>query len=147
MKYFKHCILALALLGLTQRGLAETETKISGYTIHHNAMTTDSLTPEVAQLYNIQRSKTRGLLTISVLKDQPEATGMPVRAKVTALAANLSSQLKTITLNEVIEGVAVYYIGTFRISNEETLRFQLEVTPEGTDQPLKASFAQQFFVD
>ncbi len=150
MKYLKHFtyyFLVLAYWGLSQGVLAENKTQIDGYTIHYAAITTNYLTPEIAKLYKIRRSNTRGMVTISVLKDQPEATGVPVRAKVTVHATNLNNQMRSIAVKEVIEGMAVYYIGDFGIRNAEDLTFQLEITPEGTEKILKASFKQEFFVD
>ena len=42
--------------------VAETSTTVEGYTIHHNAPTTDMLEPQIATAYGIQRSKNRGML-------------------------------------------------------------------------------------
>jgi hypothetical protein len=135
----------LTLIGSIQLALAENATQVDGYTIHHNALTTDNLTPGVAQAYNIQRSKNRGMLTISVLKNQANATGIPVKAVIKAQATNLNNQLRDITLHEVNEGGAIYYIADFRVSNEETLTFELEVTPEGADKTYTAKLTQEFF--
>jgi hypothetical protein len=147
MKRITSLVATLALLGLSQWAMGENATHVEGYTIHHNALTTDSLTPQVAKAYNIQRSKNRGLLTVSVLKDQPGTTGVPVKAQIKARATNLSSQLREIELREVDDGGAIYYIGDFRISNQETLNFQLEVTPSGTHHTYGATLSQQFFTE
>lgn len=143
LKYIFLCI----CIGFTPWVLAENSTHVDGYTIHHNALTTDTLTPSVAQAYNIQRSKNRGMLTVSVLKNQLGATGIPVKATIKVIATNLNSQLRNITLHEVNEGGAIYYIGDFRISNEETFDFQLEVTPEGSDKTYEAKLRQEFFTE
>lgn len=139
--------LLLSWIIFTQWVIAENSTQVDGYTIHHNALTTDVLTPNVAQAYNIQRSKNRGMLTVSVLKNQPSATGIPVKATIKVIATNLNSQLRSIALHEINEGGAIYYIGDFRISNEETLNFQLEVTPDGSDKSYTAKLSQEFFTE
>ena len=68
---------------------AENSTLVNGYTIHHNALTTDSLSPAVASAYRIQRSKGRGLVNISIMKNQKDRMGTPVSAKVMLSSRNL----------------------------------------------------------
>lgn len=147
MRNFTKYFMTLWLCGATQLTIAENATEVAGYTIHHNAITTDSLTPGVARAYNIQRSNSRGLITISVLKNQPNATGIPVKAEITVNATNLNGQLRSIKVREINEGGAIYYIGDFHISNEETLNFELEVTPVGDTKTYKANLTQDFFVE
>ena len=57
----------LLALALPVAALAENSTLVGGYTIHHNAMTTDTLTPQIAQMYDIQRSANRGMISVTVL--------------------------------------------------------------------------------
>ena len=137
----------LALTGMSVVALAENATQVPGYTIHHNAMTTDNLSPQVAKAYNIQRSKSRGLLNVSVIKEQPGTTGTPVKARVSATATNLSGQSRTIEMREVQDGDAIYYLADFRVTNEETLDFSLEVQPDGASKNYRASLRQQFFTE
>ncbi len=120
--------------------MAENATHIQGYTIHHNALTTDSLAPQVAKAYGIQRSKNRGMLNVSVLKDKEGSIGESVKAT----AANLSGQSRVIDMREVMDGDAVYYMGDFRVSNQETLNFNLTVNPMGAGS-YNAKQSQQFF--
>jgi hypothetical protein len=145
MKRFVKFAAALALYGTTVLAIGENATHVPGYTIHHNALTTDILAPKVAKAYNIQRSKSRGMLNVSVIKDATENEGRPVRAKVTATATNLNGQIREIPLREVRDGDAIYYIGDFRVANEETLNFDLQVTPEGSSGTYSAKLSQQFF--
>ena len=49
--------------------------------------------------------------------------------------------------DEIRDGEAIYYIGDFRITNQETLNFDIEVTPEGESAPYKAQLSQQFYID
>ena len=137
--------LLLALLPLT--AWAENSTRQAGYTIHHNALPTATLSPEMAGNYQIIRSKYRGMLNVSIIRDVAGTTGQPVTARINAQAANLAGQIRTIELREIREGDAVYYIGLFPIVHRETLRFSLEVTPEGQNKPIKANLSQQFFID
>ena len=137
----------VTLAGISLLAGAENATRVPGYTIHHNAMTTDILTPKVAKAYNIQRSKSRGMLNVSVIKEHEGTTGTPVKAQINATASNLTGQSRTIELREVLDAVAIYYLADFRVANQETLNFKLEVKPEGTQSSYSASFSQQFFTE
>ncbi|MCW8903998.1 DUF4426 domain-containing protein [Sedimenticola sp.] len=126
---------------------AENSTRANGYTIHHNAIPTALLSPEVASNYRIVRSKYRGLLNISVIRDVPGTTGQPVTAKVSAYALNLIGRRHVIELREIREADAIYYIGDFPIVDRETLNFMLEVTPEDSPRPINATLTQDFYID
>ncbi len=127
--------------------LAENSTPIPGYTIHHNAIPSASLDPAIARQYNIQRSKYRGMLNVSVIKSVPGTTGKPAPAVVLAKATNLRGQLISIPMRQVLEGDAIYYIGEFRIADQETLNFALQVKPQGETRFYDAKLSQQFFID
>ena len=68
-----------------------------------------------------------------------------VRATVKLVATNLNGQRLDLRAREVREGEAVYYLAEARITGQDTLVFELEVTPEGSPAPIKASFRQEFF--
>lgn len=132
---------------ITATAVAENSTRTGGYTIHHNAMTTDFLPVQVATAYGIQRSKNRALLNVSVIRDQPGTTGTAVRAEIRCVAKTLMGQIRPIELREVVEENAIYYIADFPIAHREVLRFELEVMPEGGRYPLRASMRHEFFTD
>ncbi len=140
---------AALLIGMVmfQAVLAENSTQIPGYTIHHNALTTDFLTPQVAKAYKLQRSKNRGMLNVSVIKDVPGTTGKAVTAKVRVKATDLLGKTQVIPMREIREGDAIYYIGEFPVANGTKLYFDIEVTPEGADRSYTATLTQEFFVD
>jgi hypothetical protein len=124
------------------------QAKVFGdYTVHYSAFNTDILSPEVAKSYKIQRSKNRALLNISVLKKLMGTTGQPVKASVKATATNLSSQLRELDVRELEEDGAIYYIAQTAVANEETLRYNVSITPEGESTPFTFSFDQQFFTE
>jgi len=134
----------LAGLGLGP-ALAENSTKVPGYTIHHNALTTDQLAPDVARRYGIQRSRNRGLLNVSVIKDAPGTTGTPVAATVKATSRNLQGLIREVDMRETRDGTAVYYLGEFPVEHQETLSFTLQVRPQGETSSYAAELSQQFF--
>ncbi|MCU7844131.1 MAG: DUF4426 domain-containing protein [Candidatus Thiodiazotropha sp. (ex Monitilora ramsayi)] len=140
-------ILLLMLTLSVTSAWAENSTNIPGFTIHHNAIPTASLDPAVAKQYAIQRSKYRGLLNVSIIKAEEGTTGKPSRGVVMAKATNIRGQLISIPMRMVEEGDAVYYIGEFRIADQETLNFELNVQPRGETRFYPAKLRQQFFID
>lgn len=148
MKFFKTAQLGLfALILLFSNAWAENSTSIPGYTIHHNAIPSASLDPSVANQHRIQRSKYRGMLNVSVIKDIPDTTGKAVDAIVMAKATNIRGQLISIPMRRISEGEAIYFIGEFRIEDRETLNFELQVKPKGETRFHNAQLSQQFFID
>ncbi len=139
------CLLAFFSLPLAAEQ-TETVTSIPGHSIHHNVITTDSLTPEIARTYNIERSKSRGMLNVSVIKETPGTTGEAVPAEIKASIVNLTGQVNDLNLREIREGKAIYYIGEFGVTDQETLKFNLRVKPQGAPQSYKAQISHQFFV-
>lgn len=142
MKYFSIFFLSLLLLGATPVR-AERSQSFGEYTVHYNAITTDTLTPKVAAAYNIDRSKYRGLLTLSVMKTSPLGVDQPVVATIKAYAVNLSEQLRNIDMREIREGTAIYYLGTFSVAPGENLLFTVSITPEGRKEANKLEFRQE----
>ena len=137
--------LLLLTTGLTVN--AEQSRTFGDYTIHYAAFTTDLLSPEVARLYKIRRSKNRAIINISVLKKVMGTTGQPVKAQVEASATNLNRQMKSLTTRELSSNGAIYYIAETAVNNEETLNFDLNIIPEGETVALSFSFRQQFFTE
>jgi len=117
---------------------------IGEHVVHFSAQSTDQLPPEVASAYNIVRSKNRAMLNVSVLR-KPDNT--PVTAAVSVKTVNLTGQLKNITMREIREQEAIYYIGEVAVANRETLVFDISVTPEGAARPSEVRFKREFYTD
>ncbi len=141
MKALIATVLMCAVAGVAH---AEKSQKFDNVEIHYNALTTDDLLPEVARAYKIERSKTRGLLTISVLKKNRMGVSVPVSAKISIFATNLTQQLSQLTLREIKEGAAVYYLAEFRVAPPDTLTFNGVVEVQG-DPQRDIKFSQAFY--
>ncbi len=143
---FLYLLLLLFGLGVASLscygGQAET---FGPFAAHYNTFNTNQLTPDVARAYGIQRSASRALLNIAVIRQGDEDMGTPVRARVRATATNLAGQRRDLDMREIRDQDAIYYIGVFGISNEETLNFNVSVQPMGQQQAHEFSFRQQFF--
>jgi hypothetical protein len=115
------------------------------YEIHYNALRTDSLAPDIARTYGIQRSANRVMLNVSVLhKEADQAPRRPVEADVGVDAYNLNGQLKNMRMRRVSEGEAIYYIGEATIAGSEILVFDISVLPTGQSMPMRVKFKREF---
>jgi hypothetical protein len=133
--------LGLALLiSIPLSSYAQNVTKFGDYVIHHTALPTDILLPEVARAYKIKRSKNRGMLNI-VVQHKGKGTG----AKVTGTGTNLNSQLKHLKFREIKDGDVTYYISSFRVTHKEMLSFKIKVQPTGSSKTHMVKFKKEFF--
>jgi hypothetical protein len=138
---------AILLLTLPVSAAAERSQDFGEFVVHFNAISTRFLAPEVANQYGIRRSPREGLLNIAVLRKIMGSGVEPVVSRVEGSATNLAGQRSALSMRELREGTAIYYIDTFRVNNEETLKFDLTVTPKDSDETYNVRFRQQFFVD
>ena len=125
----------------------ETMQNFGDYTLHFNALTTDQLTAEVAQRHGIVRSGNRAMLNVSILRNREGAIGVPVHGTVEVSAANLTGQLKPVSLREITEAEAIYYIGESNVADGETLVYTIDATPADATTPMSVRYMKQFFVD
>jgi len=135
------------LIALSGVSFAENSQDFGDYVVHFNALNTTSLPPSVTREYGIKRSKNRGMVNIAVLRKTLGTAGEPVAATLITKATNLTGQKRSINLREVREGTAIYYIGDFPITHEETLRFKVSVKPKGQTETYEVKFKQQFFTE
>jgi hypothetical protein len=122
----------------------ESSSDIGNHVVHFSAQLTDQLPPEVARSYNILRSKNRAMLNVSVLET---STGKPVTATVTVKTVNLTGQLKNVVMRKIQEQEAIYYIGETPVANQETLIFDISVSPEGASEASNIRFKRQFYTN
>ena len=125
-----------------------TSVDIGNHVVHFSAQSTDQLPPTVAREYNIVRSKNRAMLTVSVIRSSDDAA---VTAEVSVQTANLTGQLKNVTMRKVEDGsgddIAIYYIGDTSVVNREVLIFDISVKPDDADEVAELRFKREFFSD
>ncbi|MBV0933282.1 DUF4426 domain-containing protein [Marinobacterium weihaiense] len=139
----------LALAALTASPLAAAEQSIADgqYEIHYNAFNSSFITPEVARQNDLVRSKYRALINVSVLKIQDDGSKQPTTAIVSGQAANLLNQAQQLEFKKIDEGDALYYIGSFRFTEDEQLKITLSVQPDPNQPAYDIEFDQRFYVD
>jgi len=148
MKKLISSMILIGMLSLTTPGEAQQSQDFGQYVVHYNALNTSMIPPQVAKGYGIQRSSSRALLNITVLKKVMDTPGTPVKANVTASGTNLTGQRREIDIREIEdkEG-AIYYIGEFPVHNLETYNFTIDVRLEAETDPLVVKFRQQFYTE
>jgi hypothetical protein len=108
--------------------------RLGNWDVHYILIPTLFLNSEVATGYQIDRSRDRALLNISVLSRD----GVPAVAQVSGRVINLLEQSQQLEFKEVTEGTAVYYLAEVRHADQEVLRFVVDIVPpDGVAQQLK----------
>lgn len=146
-KNISHII--LFVLMMTCGGLLQAEQVViqDNHELHYNTFPSTFLSKEIANTYQITRSKNRGILSISVL-DKSDKEPKAVEADITIEAKNLVHQSKEIKLIKIKEqNDAIYYLGTFALNNEENVNFSIEAKPKGSDTVFMVKFTREFFTD
>jgi hypothetical protein len=137
MRLLSWLVLSLSLLGLAGSAAAETR-DFGAYTVHYIAVNSTFLNPASAR---------RAFLNIAVLRNEQDGSTTPVPAVLSGGKRNLMQQSSVIAFQEIREGTSIYYIGQFEFSNAETLRFAVDVQPEGSGAPLPLEWTTQLYAD
>lgn len=117
------------------------------YVLFFNALNTDQLSPDIAREYGIVRSKSRALLNVSIHRKLEGGRTEAVTGAVSASAINLNGQLMTMTLREIREDTAIYYIGELAVTDGEVLIYTIDATPANDASRFTVRFKKQFFVE
>ena len=125
----------------------ESTKEFGEYVLFFNALNTDQLSPDIAREYGIVRSKSRALLNVSIHRKLDGGRTEAVTGLVSASAINLNGQLMTMTLREIREDAAIYYIGELAITNGEVLIYTIDATPSNETSVFTVRFKKQFFVE
>ncbi len=134
------CVALLTVLGSTP-AWGEQVASFDDMDVHHVVFNSLFLQPDIAARYDITRAGNRAVINLSVL----DKDGQPMAANIRAWTTNLLGQRNDLRLREVREGDAIYYIGQFRHTDEDRLRFHVEVEADGRQRSF--DFEQQMYVE
>ena len=133
--------LLLIALCLSLPALAERKLSFGDLDVHYIAFNSSFLQPEVAAANGLVRSKSQGVVNISVLK-----AGKASSASVSGEVKDLVGRSHTLNFKQVTEGAAIYYLAQFPFTQRELLRFT--ITVRATDGVAHSvDFNQEFFPD
>lgn len=114
------------------------------YSVHFNVFNSTFIPAHVAANYGLKRSKYESLLNVSVA---PVGEYGAIPAKITGTVTNLMQQQKKLKFIEISEKTATYYLAPIRISGEENVRIELNVTPKGETETLELKFNKKIYSD
>ncbi|MCL6414151.1 DUF4426 domain-containing protein [Aestuariirhabdus sp. Z084] len=96
------------------------------HTVHYSVFNSTFLQPSVASSYGLNRGQDIGILNIAV-HEKTDHGDVAVKAKLRGKTSNLIQQQETLTFQPIEEGSAIYYLASFRFSNEEVLHYNIEI--------------------
>lgn len=107
---------------------AEQKVEFDGHELHYIVINSTEIPADIASRYNLTRSGKYAFINLSILKQTDDGYGTAVSADISAIQRSLVGQQSQINLQEIREGDAIYYIGTFLILNREVLWFDINLT-------------------
>ena len=145
MRKIKLFILLSLFTSLTV--FAEQSRDFANLEVHYIALPSTFLQANIAKVHDIERSSHTGLVNIAILdKDQDLK---PQKAHFIGTAKNLIGQSVELKFKEIIEGQSIYYIATYKFTNEEIVNFEIKIKAD--DNKNKKSnnlkFQHKFYVE
>ena len=137
----------LALLStalITVPSVAEQKKTFNQFDVHYVATSTAMLTPAIAKAYKIQRSKSKGLVTIAIRNTEQK---IAVEGLVRGSVKNPIGQLQALNFTKITDQDAIYYLATYNFADKQYMNFDILVSPMGVQDTYVVDFRQQFFVD
>ena len=119
---------------------AEQKQRLGSLDVHYVVVPSTFFSSAIAEKYDIVRGPDRALINISVLN--PDQT--PVAVTMEGHMTNLLGQRQSLAFREVREGPAVYYLAPVKHTDQETLRFEVQITAPG-DVTRTLTFQQKMY--
>jgi hypothetical protein len=146
----RYLALAGIILFLNQPSLAvdvtdSNEFQFDDYIVYYNTYPSVFLQPHIASAVGINRSDTRDVLTIAVKKKQAGLPEQAVKAHITGTVITLMGHVRNISMREVKDGDAIYYVADFTVLERENLTFKISIQPEGALNPEQVEFKRGFY--
>lgn len=128
-------------------GLAQAqshEQSFGPYVVRASAVAGGVLPEATRRAHGIEITANRGVLNVVVVRGESPARPT-VPAKVDAHVTNLLGQSEKLEMRAIRENGGVSYLGTFDFTPRQVLRFNIEVTPEGSTKSTTLEFEDRFF--
>ncbi len=134
-------LIALPGVALAAQGVMHT----GNLTIRYNAISATALPIISARRLGVQHTPSQGLLNVVVTRGKGVAAPS-IAADVTARAMAGNGSVVPIHVRTIKDDNGVSYLGTFHVPASGTLRFDLDVTPQGAATQ-HIQFKQDFLVN
>lgn len=127
------------------RQLDDKPHRFGDYEVHYKAFNSTFIPPNIAKQYRLERDGRYGVVNIAVRNVKQSDTGQAVSANIKGSKTNLLSQKNPLEFKEVREEGAIYYLAGFRFTDQELLKFTIDITPQGSRQTETIRFEQKFY--
>lgn len=146
-------LLSILFMPAASAGVEETTRETDTHIIHFNVFNSSFLTPEIAKQYNLKRSNYYAILNIAVhekgTSDDTSADALkdkPIQVLLQGTATNIVQQQQQLEFIEIEEGRAIYYLSTFRISDDDFLTFDIKIRANADSPGYDLSFKRRVYV-
>ncbi|USE36544.1 DUF4426 domain-containing protein [Endozoicomonas sp. SCSIO W0465] len=119
--------------------------QMGNYQVYFSAFNSTFVPPGIAEQYNLRRGGRYGIVNIAIRDVSSDELGTAVTGKVSGHTMNLLTQKSSLKFSEVKEGSAIYYLADFTFSDEELLKFAIDVKPQGSARSETLRFEQTFY--
>jgi hypothetical protein len=137
----------LSLLLWMSAAHAEQFVRDGDFIVHYVALPSTSITPEVARHFGITRSAGLSLLVLNAQRETAPGKTLSLPATATGTVSSLIGHVQDLELKPAREGDVHYVLAQFQAVDQEILKFDLLITPQGASKPLVLRFQQQFYRD
>lgn len=104
--------------------------------VHFNAIPTLAMSEPMARLYGIERDAGKALVTLA-LRKTANGEELATEGEVQAAVVDLQGLRQSIAFKPVRTGDYTDYIGTFRVAERDSYRFEVTVTSAGRSGTVK----------
>lgn len=117
------------------------------YQVHYSIFASSFLQPEIAAKNDLNRSKSIGIINISIMEETEDGGLRTVGGQVEGKVLNDIQQQRFLGFRRISEGDAVYYIAEFQYRNAELLTFHVTARPQGGGSDLPIRVAHTLYND
>lgn len=115
--------------------------------VHWSVFPSTFLAPKIASENNLNRSRSIGIVNISIMRETEDGGLEPVSGQVEGKVLNNVQQVKFLGFRRIQEGSAVYFIAEYQYGNAELMTFEITARPTGSNQDLPIRFTHTLFND
>lgn len=136
----------ICLWSLTATAAAQS-VRFGEYEVHYSVFPSTFLTPEVAAENNLRRSRSVGVVNISLMKRDENGHIRTVQGQVQGQVLNEIRQTRFLAFRRIQEGDSVYFISEYQYRPGDVMTFQLTARPSGHNEDLPIRFSHTLFND
>lgn len=140
-------LVIIALIWAAGSAHAAGDKDFGEYRVHWNVFPSTFLTPEIAKANQLHRSKSIGIVNVSIMKENKDGTLSPISGQLEGKQTNNIQQVKFMAFRRIQEGKSVYFIAEYQYSPGELITFHITARPIGHSQDLPIRFTHTLFND